>query len=466
MTNPSLQTLKKEIQQNQKKSLQDFFTFLSFQSVSSEAFFRPQVLACAKWVEERLKTLGFETEMWPTTGHPVIFGKYEKAGRNQPTLLIYNHYDVQPCDPLELWETPPFEPTIRDGEIYARGAQDNKGQLFYVLQALETLLKRDGTLPINVKLCIEGEEEMGSSGLESILAERKKQLKADYLAIVDLGIPDPTTPAITLGTRGMVALEVTCEGSALDLHSGSHGGIVFNPLHALVEVLSKLRDDKTGKILVPGFYDSVKKIDDEDKKVLFFEFDQNSYRTQFGGEAVGGEVDFSPLERNWLRPTIEINGLWGGYTGDGMKTVIPAKAHAKLSCRLVPDQDPEHIAKLVSTFIKQNAPQGMKMHVRIFPGGGVAVRTSPHSKGVQAFAKAYEDVFEKPCRYILSGASIPVTPQLKEACEGEAILLGLGLSTDKIHSPNEHFGVDRLEKGALIMALALENLRNSSKVHS
>lgn len=453
-------SLKQVIVKNKEKALKDYLAFLSFPSVSSEPAYHSQVRACALWVKDRVEKMGFHTELWETKGHPVIFASYDKAGPGQPTLLIYNHYDVQPADPLELWESPPFEPRIQNGEVYARGAQDNKGQCFYVLQALQTLLERDGTLPINIKLCIEGEEEMGSASLEAILPSKKKQLHADYLAIVDLGIPDAHSPAITLGTRGLVALEIELEGASLDLHSGSHGGIVFNPLHALVELLSRLRDPVTGEILVPGFYEGVQPMSETEKKRLSFAFDLKNYQKQFGAEATGGETKLPPLERNWLRPTIEINGLWGGYIGDGMKTVIPAKAHAKLTCRLVPNQDPAQIAKKVLKFLEQKVAKGVKITSQVIPGGGLAVRTSPDSKLTQAFAKAYEEVFQKPCQYILSGASIPVVPQLKEACGGDVILLGLGLDTDKIHSPNEHFGLDRIEKGILIMGLAMEALRS------
>lgn len=459
-TEHSLNSLKQIMNKNQEKFLEDFLTFLSFPSVSSEAASLPHVRACAAWVKERLEKMGFRTELWPTNGHPVIFASYDKAGPSEPTLLIYNHYDVQPCDPLDLWDSPPFEPVIKDGEVYARGAQDNKGQCFYVLQALQTLLERDGKLPINIKLCIEGEEEMGSGGLESILPSKKNALQADYLAIVDLGIPNSETPAITLGTRGMTAMEIEWISSSLDLHSGSHGGIVFNPLHALVQTLSKLRDPVTGKILIPGFYDSVKEMPAAEKKILSFDFDAKIYKDQFAAEPTGGEIEFSPLERNWVRPTIEINGLWGGYIGDGMKTVIPSKAHAKLTCRLVPGQEPLKTAQQVIDFLEQHTPKGVTIRTRIFPGGGRAVRTSPESKVIKAFAGAYEEVFQKPCQYILSGASIPVAPQLQEACGGDIILLGLGLSTDNIHSPNEHFGLDRMEKGALIIARACERLRN------
>lgn len=452
-------TMTQWITENKTKWLKDYLTFLSFPSVSSEALYHPQVRACAQWVKDYVENLGFHTELWETKGHPVIFASYDKAGPNQPTLLIYNHYDVQPCDPLELWQSPPFEPRIQGEEIYARGAQDNKGQCFYVLQALKLLLEKDGSLPINIKLCIEGEEEVGSGSLEDILPSKKEMLQADYLAIVDLGIPAPNQPAITLGTRGLMAMEIELQGSNMDLHSGSHGGMAFNPLHALVELLSKLRDPE-GKILVPGFYDSMIAMSDADKKMLSFTFDAQDYQSQFGIDATGGEKKFSPLERNWLRPTIEINGLWGGYIGDGMKTVIPAKAHAKLTCRLVPGQDPLTSAQTILKFLEENVPKGIKIKTSIKPGGGCAVRISPRSKLTQAFASAYETVFQKPCEYILSGASIPIVPLLKETCGGDVIMMGLGLATDNIHSPNEHFGIDRIEKGMKIMAIAAQRLRS------
>jgi acetylornithine deacetylase/succinyl-diaminopimelate desuccinylase-like protein len=453
----SLEALAKDYQQNRETILKEFFTFLRFQSVSSEPQFKGELLACADWVKKYLLELGFTVETWPTKGHPVIFASYLKAGPNKPTLLIYNHYDVQPVDPLEAWETPPFEPTVRNGEIFARGAQDNKGQCFYVLQALKALIKRDGTLPLNIKLCIEGEEEMGSVGLSSILKEKAAQLKADYLAVVDMGIPAPETPAVTIGVRGLVTLEVSVEGSNTDMHSGSHGGVVFNPIHALVEMLSKLRDAK-GRVTIPGFYDQVKEVSAAEKASLSLQFSAEEYRQEFGAEASGGEQGYSPNERAWLRPTVEVNGITGGYAGPGFKTVIPAKASAKLSCRLVPDQQPEKIGQLVAQFLRDNAPAGVKVEVQALPGCGIAARSEPTSKVVQAFADAYTEVFKKPCQRILGGGSIPVVAELTKVSQSEMVLLGMGLASDKIHAPNEHFGIDRLERGYLVVARAIEIL--------
>lgn len=443
----------------QKEALQDYFTFLRFESVSTDPDYKDRTRACALWLEDYIKKSGFKTEVWETATHPILFASWLEAGPNKPTLLIYNHYDVQPVDPLNEWDSPPFEPVIKDGEIYARGAQDNKGQCFYVVQALKALLKKNKKLPINIKLCIEGEEECGSESLSKALTEpkRQEQLKADYLAVVDMGIPDKHTPAVTLGVRGIVTMELRIEGSNSDLHSGSHGGIVINPLHALVEMLSKLRDSK-GRVTIPGFYDDVADADPSQKSKISFNFDEKEYEKTFGALPCGGESQYTPLERAWNRPTLEINGISGGYSGPGFKTVIPAKAVAKISCRLVPHQDPIKIGELVAQHLKSLAPKGIKVEVEIYHGGGKAVRANPSSDVVTAFAKAYEELFEKPCKNTFSGGSIPIITQLAEASQSEVILLGFGLPDDKIHAPNEHFGVDRLEKGFIVMARAINLL--------
>lgn len=454
-----LDDLKTYFNQHKDQFIQDYFTFLRFQSVSSEPQYKEPLLKCVEWVENYLKQIGFQVEIWPTQGHPTIFASYTKAGPDQPTLLIYNHYDVQPVDPLNLWHSPPFEPTLRNGEVYARGAQDNKGQCFYVLLALKALIENTGTLPINVKLCIEGEEECGSNGLSQILKDKKKELNADYLAIVDLGMETSTKPAITLGTRGILTMDVEVTSTKTDLHSGSHGGIAFNPIHSLVKLLSMVRDD-SGKITIPNFYNHVKELNQNDKAQLSLSFDAQKYENEFGAIPSGGEQSYSVLERGWIRPTLEVNGINGGYSGDGFKTVIPAKASAKVSCRLVPDQDPEQIGRLVTDFLKSHEQKGTRVSVHIHKGHGKAVRTNINSKGVKAFARAYEEVFDTPCDYIFAGGSIPIVPELAEASSSEVIMLGLGLLTDCIHAPNEHFGLDRIEKGFLSMARALEILKN------
>lgn len=453
LTIDQLRTLWKK---NQEEILNDYKTFLQFKSISSEPEFKHDVLACADWIVHFLQELGFEVQIWPTEGHPVLFAQNLKAGKDKPTLLIYNHYDVQPVDPLEVWENDPFTPTEKNGEIYARGAQDNKGQCTYVLAALKTLIKEEGKLPINVKLCIEGEEECGSAGLSHVLPQHKTELKADYLAIVDLGLEKPDTPALTLGIRGLTTMDVEVKGTHTDLHSGSHGGLAYNPNHALIELLASLRDAE-GKITVPGFYDHIS-IPEHFAAKLNMTLKEDDYENLFGVKPTGGERALPLRVRNWLRPTLEINGIQGGYSGAGFKTVIPAKAIAKLSCRLVLGQDPKKVAEAVSQHLTAHAPAGVKVHVHVHPGHGKAVITSPESQVVKAFAKAYEQLFQKPCHYICSGATIPIVTELAETSGAEVVMLGFGLPTDNIHAPNEHFGIDRLEKGFLAICLGLQNL--------
>lgn len=456
----TIEKLKSRIIKEKDSIIKEYFQYLSFPSISSEPGYKGALIDCSNWLADYLKKLNFHVEIWSLNDHhPVVFGHYDKAGPDKPTLMIYNHYDVQPIDPIEEWLTPPFQPTLKNDNIYARGAQDNKGQSFYVLAALKLYLEEFGTLPINIKICIEGEEEMGSDGLSKLLKDKSEKLKAHYLAIVDLGLRDERVPAVTLGIRGLVTLDVEIKGSNVDLHSGSHGGIVFNPIHALVHLLSSVRDQK-GKITIPGFYDKVIEMPIEDQSKVSFTFDVTQYQKKTGAYASGGEKEYSVLERNWLRPTLEINGIAGGYSGKGFKTVIPAKATAKISCRLVPNQDPKEIGELVSNYLKANCPQGVDVSVQVRPGTGKAVRTTANAKVVEAFSKAFNEIFNMPCEFIFEGASIPIVTELAEECEGEVILLGLGLDTDNIHAPNEHFSFSRIEKGILILCRAFEIFAN------
>lgn len=275
--------------------------------------------------------------------------------------------------------------------------------------------------------------------------------------IVDVGIPNKDTPAVSIGMRGLIAMEVEAIGSSGDLHSGTHGGLAYNPIRALVELIAQAKDEN-GKITIPGFYDPIKALSEEEKKPISFEFNEAKYEKDFGITPTGGERNLSPLERNWLRPTLEVNGISGGYTGKGFKTVIPARASAKISCRLVQGQDPETTSLLVARYFESNAPPGIKIQVHRHEGGGPAILTSPHSKTVQAFAKAFSEVFQKPCQYILEGASIPIVADLQKASSAEVVLVGLGLATDQIHAPNEHFSLDRLKKGQIIISKALTYL--------
>lgn len=436
-----------------QEDLAEFKTFLSFPSISSEPGHKEDIENCFNWLKKKIDAIGFKTKRWETEGHPTLFAESEHID-GKPTLLIYNHYDVQPVDPLDLWDSPPFEPVIKDNKVFARGAQDNKGQLFYTYLALKSFNKK---FPINIKWIIEGEEEMGSGGLEKILQKHSQDLKSDHLAIVDCGIPDAETPAVSLGMRGLITLEIEAIGTKGDLHSGTHGGIAYNPNRALAEMLGHVFD-KDGRITIPKFYDTIIPLTEEEKGNVSFDFDDKKYISDYGAPATGGEKGLKTLERNWLRPTFEINGMWGGYTGQGFKTVIPSKAYAKVSCRLVKGQDPAAMAELVANHFEKSAPPGIQIKVSRHLGGGPATLTTPKSKVVQAFAKAFAKVFNKPCKYILEGASIPIVASLSKASGAEVVLVGVGLATDQIHAPNEHFGLDRFEKGRDTIREAILNL--------
>lgn len=432
--------------------VKEYFDFLRIPSISSEAQYSGDMRKCCNWLVDFLKKAGMEVEVWETSsretsGHPVVYASWTKAANDQPTLLFYGHYDVQPVDPLNLWTSPPFEPRLVGDEVYARGAQDNKGQCFYTIAAIRHLLMKNGKLPVNVKLCIEGEEECGSAGLPAVLKTKQEKLKADHLFIVDMGLHDKETPEVTLGVRGIVCFTVELKGSSSDMHSGMVGGVVYNPNRALAELLASLYDSE-GRVQVPGFYDDVIELSAEKKSVINFHFDEKNFYAMFKAKPTGGErTKFPPMQRASIRPTLEINGINGGYSGDGFKTVIPAKALAKLSCRLVPNQSSEKIGKLVEDYLKKQVAPGIEITVQVHPGQGDPLVADPDSKTTQAAATVYKEIFKKPCLNSLSGGSIPIVPDLAKASGAEVVLIGYGLADDNIHAPNEHFGLDRLKKG-------------------
>lgn len=442
---------------SKESALKEWMAFLSIPSISSSLNHLEDVKACCSWLSSWMKEHGLPNEIWETAGHPALFASLRGEREEAPTLLLYGHYDVQPVDPLNLWTSPPFQPEIREGEMYARGAEDNKGQLFYTLSALAALIKKKGKLPIHVKLLIEGEEEVGSPSLPEWLEKNKEKLKADYIAIVDTGLRSKERAAITLGARGIVTMDLTVQGTKGDLHSGSHGGLAYNPLIALAEILAKLHDPNSGKVTVPHFYDKVVTLSKEEKALFSLDFDTAEYATLFGSDPTGGEKEFSPAERLGLRPTLEINGISGGFSGPGFKTVIPAKAEAKLSCRLVPDQDPDEIGALLKKAIEESAPPGISVQVHLHPGVGRPLRASPHSKCAAAFSKAYEILYGGTASKLLEGGSIPISAKLQEAAGGELLFVGLGLPDDNIHAPNEHFSLKRFEEGFLSICLALHH---------
>ncbi|HEV7738723.1 MAG TPA: M20/M25/M40 family metallo-hydrolase [Chlamydiales bacterium] len=434
----------------------DYFRFLKFRSISTEPEFNTELIECAKWVRDYLTHSGFTAKLIETTGHPLVFAEKKAAHPDKPTVLIYGHYDVQPIDPIELWESDPFEPTERDNHIFARGAADDKGQIFYAMVALRCLHELKIPLPANVKFCIEGEEECGSLGLTHALPTIKNMMKADSLLVVDFNAYDEKTPAISLGARGIGTFDVTLTGSTGDLHSGSLGGIAYNPNRALVELLSKLYDEE-GKVAVDGFYDDVIEPSSEERHAYPAPHDKSYYTKAFGLEAFAGEKGRSLHEANVFRPTLEINGMAGGYFGAGFKTVIPSKAVAKLSCRLVPGQDPEKIRHQIQHFLQKHCVRGMHLEIA-YHGGAPAFRGSLHSKLALAVSEAAEKATGVACKKMIAGGSVPVIAELAKAIQADAVGMGYGLETDKIHAPNEHFDFHRFKLGFITVAGAIKNL--------
>lgn len=445
-------------EKNKSHILEEYFTLLSFPSISAKSEHKNDVRSCANWIKEKLLQLKFNTEIWETKKHPVVFAQYMQHQSNKPCLMIYAHYDVQPVDPLALWTSPPFEPEVRDNNVYARGAVDDKGQLAYGLATLEAILKHEGSFPINIKLCIEGEEEIGSPNLKDCLEAHKEEIKADYLLIADAGYENPDEPAVCLGCRGMICATIEFLGSNTDLHSGKHGGIAYNPLHALVEVLSKLHDSKSGKIAVPSFYDDVLMPTAEELKLYSLDFNEKHYEKTFAAKPAHREKDYTFVKANWFRPTLEINGIQGGYAEEGFKTIIPAKACAKISARLVEKQNPIKIFNLIKNFIYEITPKEIQVDIQIEGGAGEAFRAPPDSHLSKIVSEAYSEAFSSPCKFIQTGATIPITSTLATISGAQTLLMGFWLPTDNIHAPNEYFGLDRFEKGMKVVQKIIDKL--------
>jgi len=426
--------------------LAELYEFLRIPSISSENEFVEDVLRCSKWVANFLSDAGFKVRILEGAGHPVVFAE-RFISADLPTLMFYQHYDVQPVDPISEWVSPPFEPTVREGEIYCRGAQDNKGQCYSTLAALRYLLKNQPDLPINLKVIVEGEEETGSEVLTALLKTDGELFRSDAIVIPDFGIRSLDHPSITLGTRGMISFTLKLSGSSTDLHSGMLGGVAYNPNRAMTEILGALVDSQ-GRVAIPGFYDDVKELTNEEKDLIDWSFDHQRYKKYFGSEAIGGEIGFSPYERAWIRPTLEINGINGGYTGSGFKTVIPAQTIAKISCRLVPDQDPTKVAELVRGHILSQIPPGIECDLEVHAGAGRPLRTSYDTRISKVSAQAISEACGgKHCGPILSGGSIPVISELARVSGGDTVFMGYGFDTDQIHAPNEHYGINRIRLG-------------------
>ncbi|MEX0928897.1 MAG: dipeptidase [Balneolales bacterium] len=442
-----MQKITQYLDEQAERHEQELFELLRIPSISTDPAFKPEVLKAASHLRDHLARVGMEEVMLhETAGNPIITAMHARAGQDKPTVLIYGHYDVQPPDPEDLWDSPPFEPTIKNGAVFARGASDDKGQMFTHIKSIEAFFKTGTDLPVNIKLLLEGEEEIGSPNLLPFIQDKKELLSCDMVLISDTAMFDENVPSITYGLRGLAYMEIEVTGPNRDLHSGVYGGGVQNPANALCEMLARVKDDK-GVIRIPGFYDKVKSLSVEERKAYRqLPFNESAYKRHLDIEEVYGEEDFSTLERVSARPSFDINGMWGGYQAEGAKTVLPSKANAKVSMRLVPDQDPREIAQLFKDFIKSITPPGVKSSVREHHGGRPA-SVDFNFYGVKAAAKAYKSVYGKDPLYTREGGSIPIVADFKETLGADSILMGFGLSSDAIHSPNEHFALKDFHRG-------------------
>lgn len=442
-----MDNLIQHVEAQHETALQELFDFLRIPSVSADEAFLPHMGKCASWVEAAMQRAGLTTEIVPTKGHPIVYGERLVAD-DLPTVLVYGHYDVQPPDPLDLWTSAPFEPEIRDGKLFARGATDDKGQLFTHLKSIQAWMDTEGELPVNVKFIVEGEEEVGSDNLDQFLEDRRQQLKADVAVISDTSQYGDGIPAITYGLRGIVAAEVRLTGPSKDLHSGVYGGSIANPANALAKICGALIDE-TGRVQIPGFYDDVQELSEmERKQFADLPFDEQTFLSGIGSEAVFGEKGFSTLERRWARPTCDINGMTSGYTGQGPKTIVPSTSMAKITCRLVPGQNPEKIVAALEQFLKERVPAGIRFEFQTYHGCE-AFAFDPTSPWITAASNAIEAAFGKSPVFIREGGSIPVVSSFQQILGIDTLLLGWGRNSDNLHSPDEHIHVVDFENGIL-----------------
>lgn len=449
--------MKKLIQNQKEVFINQLLELLKIPSISADPQYKDEVKKTAKWIKNALNDIGCTTvKIYETEGHPVVYGEI-LVSESAPTVLVYGHYDVQPPDPLELWDSPPFEPIIKktdlhpNGAIFARGACDDKGQMFMHLKAIELLVKNK-SLNSNVKFVIEGEEEVGSDHLEKFITDHKSMLQSDIILISDTGINSIQNPAITTGLRGLSYMEVTVIGPNRDLHSGLYGGTVANPINVLCDMIASLHDQNR-KVNISGFYDQVVEISEQElQKMNENGIDEKSFKDSIGIDAVMGEKGYTTLDRRSIRPTLDVNGIWGGYTGEGAKTVIPSMAHAKISMRLVPDQNWKDISVLFEKHFKAIAPAGVKVKVTTHHGGGAYV-TPTDSVAYKAAEKAYHEVFGVVPHAKRDGGSIPIVPMFEKVLGSKTLLMGFGFDSDAIHSPNEHYGIDNFLKGIETIAL-------------
>ncbi|HUR44947.1 MAG TPA: dipeptidase [Candidatus Saccharimonadales bacterium] len=446
------------LNENQERFVQELCDYVRFPSVSAQPKHKPDLEACAQWLQKHCEGLGLETRLCPTAGNPIVLAKTPRqGGTRRPHFMVYGHYDVQPPEPFELWKSPPFEPRIEGRNLFARGATDNKGQHLAHLNAVEAYLKTGTELPCDLTFVIEGEEEVGSSHLAEFLKSNLEELACDGIIISDNGIPSLKHPALTYALRGILAVEVILHGPSRDLHSGIYGGSVDNPAMALSQLLARLRD-KNGRIAIPGFYDNVQPLSSYERKQLArLPYNESAFRKFMGVPKLFGEKGYTSVEQRCARPTIEINGLTSGYQGEGSKTIVPSWARAKLTFRLVPNQKPQKIQKAVVAQLQRLCPPTVRMEIKSGHGGEpyIVSPTGPHA---QAALRALKQAFGHEPVLMREGGSIPIVNDFKKYLKAETLLLGLALPDDNAHSPNEKFNLDCFEKGMRMGALLWQEL--------
>jgi acetylornithine deacetylase/succinyl-diaminopimelate desuccinylase-like protein len=450
------------VRNHRDRFLNELKEFVAIPSISTDLRHQADMQRCATWLAGQLRAIGVNrVEIFPTGGHPVVYGEHLSAGPNTPTVLIYGHYDVQPPDPLDLWQNNPFEPTLRGDGLYGRGASDNKGQVIAVLKAMEAIIRTD-KLPVNVKLLIEGEEEIGSPHLGDFILHHRDLLTADFCFNPDAGMIAADQPTITYALRGLAFFELRVYGPDHDLHSGLYGGVVHNPAQALCELIAGMHDDQ-GRVTLPGFYEKVRALDQEERAELArLPMDEHYYLERTGAPALWGEQGYLPAERVGARPTLEVNGLLSGFTGEGSKTVIPAQAMAKISMRLVPDQDPDEVHQQLLRYLETHAPRTIRWEVIPMAGSPASI-CDRHLPGVQALSQALETVWGKRPLFKREGGSIPVVAQMQKLLGMESVLTGFGLPEDNVHSPNERLHLPTWERGIEAVVHFLYNLAKDDR---
>ena len=446
------------LDEHRNQYIKELLEFLCIPSISSLPEHKQDVQRAAEWLVARMKTAGIESvRVMPTGGQPVVYGEWMHAS-GRPTVLIYGHFDTQPADPLDLWDSPPFEPMIKDGRIYARGATDDKGNLFIPIIVTEAFLKAVRRLPVNVKFLFEGQEEIGSPQLPRFIAANKHLLSCDLVLSADGGQWAEDQPALILGTRGLATVYIDVEGPSHDLHSGMYGGTIANPIHALVRILDSMHDED-GRVSVNGFYDNVRLLTDEERAQLGrVPFDEARYLREIGANCLFGEPGFTTYERVWARPTLEINGIYGGFQGPGLKTVLPSRAHAKISCRLVCDQDPSRIADLVLAHVDDVTPPGVKVAATKAESGAIPYLVPADHQGMRIAASVLQDLYGKEPYQIRSGGTIPVNALFLDYLGAYTIVFAFGLEDERQHSPNEFFRLSNYERGQRAYGMLLNRL--------